>query len=62
MKYAESIDAYVKNAEKVGKAIMRKVANKQKNKMHNLEWKTRSISIRECLILMFKVLYYFLYL
>jgi len=41
---------------------MGKLARRRKSKAHNQQWKTRPISVCECLIVMFKMLYYFLYL
>jgi len=42
--------------------MLRKVATSRKSKTHNRQWKTRPISVCECLIVMIKILYYFLYL
>jgi len=43
------VHAYAKKAEKIGKAIMRRVATSRKSKTHNRQWKTRPISVCECL-------------
>jgi len=50
-----------KEGRKIGKAMTRRVANKQR-KQDNRELKTRPLSVCEYLIVMFKMLYYSLLL
>jgi len=38
--------------------MMWKVATSRKSKTHNRQWKTRTISVCDCWIVLFKVLYY----
>jgi len=47
-----------KEGRKIGKVMTRRVANKHKSKIHNRELKTRPLSLREYLIVMFKMLYF----
>jgi len=41
---------------------MRKVSTSRKSETDTQQWKTRPISICECLIVVFKTLYYSIYL
>ena len=55
-KHVGSAYAYVKNA-KNRKIMIRKVATSRKNKTYDRQWKTRPISVCECLIVNFKMFY-----
>jgi len=48
MKHSESISAYAKKAEIIGRVMMRKVATSRK---------ARPLSVCECLIVIFTMLY-----
>jgi len=62
-KYARSIYQHVKKAEKNRKSKWwESWRTSRKSKNRNREWKTRPISACECLILVFKMFQYSLYL
>jgi len=45
-----------KERRKKEKVIMRRVATSRKSKIRNRKWKTRAISVCECLIVIFTML------